>query len=109
VNPGINIDKAQNTPVYLQIVNAVVTCIQDSTLGLGSQLPSINQLAHDYGLARETVVKAFKVLQEKGIISPIHGKGYFVSSVDFSGIFKKSNMLALLLLKKLFITIYLKD
>jgi len=80
----IKIDKAQNTPVYLQIVNAVVSHIQDGSLSLGSQLSSINQIANDYGLARETVVKAFKILQEKGIVSPVQGKGYFVSSVDFS-------------------------
>jgi DNA-binding transcriptional regulator YhcF (GntR family) len=83
MNPILKIDKALNTPVYQQIILSVQTRIKDGGLVLGSQLPSINQVAHDYNLARETVVKAFKILQERGIISPVQGKGYFVSSVDF--------------------------
>jgi hypothetical protein len=33
-------------------------------------------------LARETVVKAFAGLKEKGLISSIHGKGFYVSSTN---------------------------
>lgn len=80
----LKIDKALNTPVYQQIINSVLTRIQDGSFSLGSQLPSINQVAIDYSLARETVVKAFKILQEQGIISPIQGKGYFVSSLQLN-------------------------
>ncbi len=83
MNTLLKIDKSLNTPVYQQIVDSVRTRIDDKSLSLGDQLPSINQLAGDYNLARETVVKAFKILQEQGIISPVHGKGYFVCSLDF--------------------------
>lgn len=83
MNPILKIDKALNTPVYQQIIFTVQSRIKDGSLSLGSQLPSINQVAHDYNLARETVVKAFKNLQSRGIICPVQGKGYFVSSVDF--------------------------
>jgi DNA-binding transcriptional regulator YhcF (GntR family) len=76
------IDKALNTPVYQQIINSLLTRIQDGSFSLGSQLPSINQVAGEYNLARETVVKAFKMLQEQGVISPVQGKGYFVSSLQ---------------------------
>lgn len=79
----LKIDKALNSPVYQQIINSVLSHIEDGSLLLGSQLPSINQVAGDYNLARETIVKAFKILQEKGIISPVQGKGYYVSSVEF--------------------------
>lgn len=84
MNPILKIDKALNTPVYQQVISSVQSRIKDGSLSLGSQLPSINQVAQDYNLARETVVKAFKILQERGIISPVRGKGYFVSSVDFN-------------------------
>lgn len=83
MNPILKIDKALNTPVYQQIIFTVQSRIKDGSLCLGSQLPSINLVAQDYNLARETVVKAFKILQTRGIISPVQGKGYFVSSVDF--------------------------
>lgn len=79
----LKIDKALNTPVFQQIVSSIILRIEEKSLELGFQLPSINQVAKDYNLARETVVKAFKILQERGIISPVQGKGYFVSSVEF--------------------------
>ncbi|MDD4190913.1 MAG: GntR family transcriptional regulator [Mangrovibacterium sp.] len=81
--PEIKIDKTLKTPVYQQIINSVLAHIEDGNLILGAQLPSINQVAGDYHLARETVVKAFKILQEQGIIHPVHGKGYFISSLRF--------------------------
>lgn len=83
MTPVIKIDKTLNTPVYQQIVNSVLSRIEDGGLDLGAQLPSINQVASDYHLARETVVKAFKILQGQGIIRSVHGKGYFVSSLQF--------------------------
>lgn len=79
----LKIDKSLHLPVYQQIVDSVLSRIEDGSLSLGSQIPSINQVANDYNLARETVVKAFKILQELGLIQPVHGKGYFVSSVQF--------------------------
>ncbi len=45
-----------------------------------TQLPSINQISTENKLARETVVKAFRLLQEKGIINAVHGKGFFITS-----------------------------
>lgn len=81
--PVIKIDKTLNIPVYQQIVSSVLIHIEDGSLEIGSQIPSINQVANDYHLARETVVKAFKVLQEQGIITPVHGKGYYISSLQF--------------------------
>ena len=80
----LKVDKSLNTPVYLQIIHSVYSRIEDGSLSLGSQMPSINQVAIEYSLARETVVKAFKILQGKGIISPVQGKGYFVSSTELN-------------------------
>jgi DNA-binding transcriptional regulator YhcF (GntR family) len=82
MNIILKINKASHTPVYRQIVHSVLARIEEGSLLIGSPLPSINRLAGDYNLARETVVKAFKVLQEQGIISPVHGKAYFVSSLQ---------------------------
>ena len=65
MNIILKINKASHTPVYRQIVHSVLTRIEEGSLSIGSPLPSINRLAGDYNLARETVVKAFKVLQEQ--------------------------------------------
>ncbi|NOY95692.1 MAG: GntR family transcriptional regulator [Chlorobi bacterium] len=76
----IRINKSLTTPIYQQIVLGVISRIRDGTLRIGDQLPSINQIAGEFGLARETVVKAFRQLQEKAIIRAIHGKGFFINS-----------------------------
>ena len=74
------IDKNSKIPVYQQIMDTVIEGIEQGVISEGDQIPSINLIANEQKLARETVVKAFKLLQQKGIIKPIHGKGYFVST-----------------------------
>ena len=43
--------------------------IQDQRLQRGDSLPSINALSADHQLARETVVKAYNQLKEKGVVA----------------------------------------
>lgn len=56
--------------------------IEKGILEKGSKLPSINEICAHNHLARETVVKAFAVLKQKGLISSIHGKGFYISSTN---------------------------
>ena len=67
-----------------KIVLGVTTCIQEDVLSYGDILPSVNKLSGTLGYARETVVKAYGELKERGLISSKQGLGYFVSneSVD---------------------------
>ena len=74
------IDKHQRKPVYQQICDWVISGISNGSFGTGYQLPSINQIASENKLARETIVKAFRLLQEKGIVKAVHGKGFFIAS-----------------------------
>lgn len=82
MNNLLEIDKNKKQPIYLQIIESVKQKIKDGVLHTEDQLPSINQLSSELQLAKETVVKAFHLLQEKGIIKAVHGKGYFVSTED---------------------------
>lgn len=74
------IDKHLKRPVYQQIYDWVIGGINDGSFDTGYQLPSINQIASENKLARETIVKAFRLLQEKGIVQAVHGKGFFIAS-----------------------------
>ncbi len=65
-----------------KIVKAITESISDGKYAQGDSLPSVNQLSKDLGYGRETVVKAYNSLKERGIISAKHGLGYFVSSED---------------------------
>jgi DNA-binding transcriptional regulator YhcF (GntR family) len=76
------VDKNQKIPAYQQLIDSIMDGIDKKMIAEGEMLPSINQLAKDQNLAKETVVKALRVLQRKGIIKPVHGKGFYISSTD---------------------------
>lgn len=76
----IEINKNLKKPVYQQIIDGVIDRINTGNFVNGERLPSINSIASTNNLARETVVKAFRLLQEKGIVKAIHGKGFFIAS-----------------------------
>ena len=80
----IDVNKKLKSPIYKQLIHSILKNIDDGSLVIGSQLPSINQIATEYNLARETVVKSFHHLQEKGILQSVHGKGFFVASENVS-------------------------
>ncbi len=82
MNSLIELDKSRKQPIYLQIIESVKEKIKAGTLHAGDQLPSINHLSSELGLAKETVVRSFRLLQEKGIINAVQGKGYFVATEE---------------------------
>lgn len=68
------------TPKYKQIVQSVITDIERGVLKHNEQLPSISELSVEYYLARDTVEKAYRELRERGYITSVQGKGYYVQS-----------------------------
>ncbi len=62
-----------------KIVNGIIESIRDQTLNQGDMLPSVNELSNKLGFSRETVVKAYQNLKEKGIVASKHGLGFFIS------------------------------
>ena len=82
----IEIDKSVKIPIYQQITDFILLGIRSGVLQVGEMLPSINQLAKELGIARETVIKSFSALQERGIVQAVQGKGYYImtQNVDVS-------------------------
>jgi len=74
----MSLDPDDPRPPYLQIANALRAAILTKTLAAGEQLPSGNELAKRYGVARMTVQQAFKVLRDEGLIVSRQGSGVFV-------------------------------
>jgi DNA-binding transcriptional regulator YhcF (GntR family) len=50
-------------------------------LKLNDKLPSVNKLAAEFEISRDTVVRAYSFLKEHNIIDSVPGKGYYVKSV----------------------------
>lgn len=76
----------QNTesrkPKYKQIVSTIENAIIIGDLKKGDQLPSLNSIKNTHKYSRDTVLKAFNELKNRGIINSLVGKGYYVSTVN---------------------------
>ncbi len=75
----IKVDKNSRVPKYKQIVDSIIHNISIGNLNMGQKIPSINRLSEEFVLSRDTVEKAYTILKEKKVISPIRGKGYYIT------------------------------
>jgi GntR family transcriptional regulator len=62
--------------VYVQVADRIAAEIADWPAG--RRLPSEDELAETYGVARMTVRRAKEVLTERGLVRTLHGRGTFV-------------------------------
>lgn len=76
----IQLIKSCQTPLYLQLANGLSSLIENGKLPSGTKLPSIRSLAKQLKINRDTVVSAYKVLEQKGLAYGQTGRGTYVSS-----------------------------
>ena len=74
------LDLASGVPVYRQIMDQVMAGVAAGTLSAGDQLPTVRQLAVDLQINPNTVVRAYKELEIRGLIDTHHGTGTFIGS-----------------------------
>ncbi|MFJ9913901.1 GntR family transcriptional regulator [Actinacidiphila glaucinigra] len=81
----IVIDSASPVPPFEQLRAQLARQIQDRTLAVGTQLPTIRRLAADLDLAVNTVGRAYRALEEAGLIETRGRAGSFVSAAGEQG------------------------
>jgi DNA-binding transcriptional regulator YhcF (GntR family) len=81
----IVIDSASPVPPFEQLRAQLARQIQDRTLAVGTRLPTIRRLAADLGLAVNTVGRAYRELEEAGLIETRGAAGSFVSAAGELG------------------------
>lgn len=64
----LEIDFSSDQPIYDQIRRGIIKSLSQNDLEFGETLPSVRQLASDIGVNLHTVNKAYKMLEEDGII-----------------------------------------
>src|SRR5690242_21084009 len=74
--------------MYLQIVDSITDAIRRGNYKMGDRIYSINELSNEYFLARDTVQKAYNILHEKGIITSVKGKGYYVNETEIDATYR---------------------
>ena len=65
---GISVDLDSATPTYEQIRAQVSALIALGALEPGSRLPTVRRLAADLGIAAGTVARAYRELEQAGLI-----------------------------------------
>lgn len=72
------IDFRSGQPIYLQIVEQIRQKVANGELKPGDQLPTVRQLAAELRVNFNTVARAYRLLDETGLISTQHGRGTFI-------------------------------
>ena len=67
-----------NTPIYQQLRDRIVTLIIDGQLQEGEAVPSVRQVSSDYSINHLTVAKAYQELMAEGLLEKKRGIGIFV-------------------------------
>ncbi|GAM03645.1 MocR-like pyridoxine biosynthesis transcription factor PdxR [Novosphingobium sp. MBES04] len=79
ISLGAQIDAGRNTPMYMQIIHALIRDIETGRLTSGTFLPSSRELASALGVNRKTVVLAYEDLIAQGWLSTEGTRGTVVS------------------------------
>ena len=64
----IHIDPAAATPPYEQVRLRIAELAADGALAAGAKLPPVRTLAADLGLAANTVARAYRELEQAGLV-----------------------------------------
>ena len=77
----ITIDPASPQPPFEQVRSQLARRISDRTLAVGTRLPTVRGLATELGLAANTVARAYRELEEAGMVETRGRAGTFVSAL----------------------------
>jgi GntR family transcriptional regulator len=73
------LDSQSGVPVYRQIIDQVLGGIAGGNLTAGHQLPTVRQVAVDLSINPNTVVRAYRELEIRGVLETQQGTGTFIS------------------------------
>ncbi len=79
MNPlNLQLDFRSGVPIYVQIVEEVQQSLAAGQLKPGDQLPTVRQLASDIRVNFNTVARAYRMLDDAGLISTQQGRGTYI-------------------------------
>jgi DNA-binding transcriptional regulator YhcF (GntR family) len=77
VTPIVPYDSGSAVPPFEQVRSGLAARINDRSLAVGTKLPTVRQLAADLGVAPNTVARAYRELEEAGLIETRGRAGSF--------------------------------
>ncbi len=75
-----DIDHSSTEPPFEQLRRGIAGQVADGTLPAGTKLPTVRALAEQVGLAVNTVARAYRELENDGIVVTQGRRGTFVAS-----------------------------
>jgi len=75
-----SLDPQSGVPLYRQIIDQVTGGIAAGALAPGDQLPTVRQLAVDLSINPNTVIRAYRELEIRGVLETEQGTGTFISN-----------------------------
>ena len=76
---GLRLDLQSGVPVYRQIIDQVLGGIAAGSLRAGDQLPTVRQLAVDLSVNPNTVIRAYRELEIREVLTTHQGTGTFIT------------------------------
>jgi GntR family transcriptional regulator len=75
---AIQIDFRAGSPIYIQIVEQIRQQVASGELKPNDQLPTVRQLASELRVNFNTIARAYRILDEVGLISTQQGRGTYI-------------------------------
>jgi GntR family transcriptional regulator len=73
------LDAHSGVPVYRQLIDQVMGGMAAGALAGGDQLPTVRQVAVDLSINPNTVVRAYREMEIRGVLETQQGTGTFIS------------------------------
>ena len=73
------LDTVSGVPVYRQIIDQVTGGVASGALAAGDQLPTVRQVSVDLAINPNTVMRAYRELEIRGVLETQQGTGTFIS------------------------------
>src|SRR5437867_9532641 len=73
------LDLRSGVPVYRQIIDQVLVAVASGAFQGGDQLPTVRQMAVDLAINPNTVSRAYRELEIRGILTTQQGTGTFIT------------------------------
>jgi GntR family transcriptional regulator len=76
------LDSHSGVPVYRQLIDQVQAAIATGTLVPGNQLPTVRLVAVELAINPNTVLRAYREMEIRGILDTQQGTGTFISDAQ---------------------------
>src|SRR3972149_6529834 len=76
----LHVDAKNGLAVYDQIVRQVKFAVADGAITAGELVPSVRELARELAINPNTVARAYRQLQDDGVLEAVRGTGLAVAA-----------------------------